>query len=185
MLKYLFFATATATVNVILVFTNPVQIANAAIDSAPSTLPVRQDKLITKDAETTQKPAHLNAQQQSDVKSIRRTLTELYAGINEYNVNRMMRVFATVPDTDREYMQHLFARLKAERVEMSVEVKDIELVSISERNAFVKVTQSRKFRGSQGAITAQESTSLALVKYQGKWKISDGGVVVKSISQDR
>jgi hypothetical protein len=87
MSKYLFVTAATALINLVLVTTNTIQIANAAMDSSFSLTVTSQDKLIVKG----EKPTHLNAQQQSDVKSIHRTLTEFYRGLNEYNVERMAR----------------------------------------------------------------------------------------------
>jgi hypothetical protein len=185
MLKYLFFTAATAIVNLVLVSTNTVQIANAAIDSAPSTLPISQDKLITKDAETTQKPAHLNAQQQSDVKNIHRTLSEFYRGFNQYSVNQMERAAVPSGDEGKERLRGMFAELKAARVDMSIEVQNIELVSLSERNAMVRIDQLTKFRSPKGAGSVQHSVSLALVKDRGQWKISDGNIVMQGINRDR
>jgi hypothetical protein len=151
------------------------------MDSGSALAATSQDKLIVKG----EKPTHLNSQQQSDVKSIHRTLTEFYRGLNEYNVDRMARVAIVTSNNEKAYMQRMFDRLKSYNVDMSIEVQDIELVSLSDRNALVKVTQLMRARGSGRAISSQQSSSFALVKYQGRWRVSDSDTVMKSMSQDR
>jgi hypothetical protein len=181
MFKYLLITATTAIFTSSLVTTNPIQMANAAIDSAPSTLADTQAKLITKE----DKPTHINARQQSDIQAIHHTLSEFYRGLNEYSVDRMARVAVTASASEKEYLRNLFKRLKSDRVDMSIEVQNIELVSLSEHNALVKVTQVMKARGSQKAVSSQQSASIGLVKYQGKWKISDSNTAMKSIEPDR
>jgi hypothetical protein len=181
MLKYLVIAATTAIVNLVLVTTNPIQIANAAMDSAQPTSTTNREKLITKE----DKPVHINASQQSDIRAIHHTLTEFYRGLNEYNVDRMARVAVTASENDKEHLRNMFGQLKSYRVNMSIEVQNIELISLSEHNALVKITQVMKARGSQRAVSSQQSASIALVKYQGKWKISDSNTAMRSIEQDR
>ncbi|MCY7334610.1 MAG: hypothetical protein LH613_00090 [Chamaesiphon sp.] len=181
MLKYLLVAGTTAIVNLVLVFANPVQIASAAIDPSLSIAPSSQDKLIIKD----EKPERVNTHQQADIQNIRQTLTQFYRGMNEHSVDRMAKVAVLTSAKDKEYLRSMFARLKSDGVEMSVEVQNIELVSLSERNALVKVTQVMKAKGKQRAISSQQSASLVLVKYRGQWKISGSDTVMKSIDRDR
>jgi hypothetical protein len=181
MSKYLFITAATALINLVLVTTNTVQIANAAMDTGFSLTVIDRDKLIVKG----EKPAHLNAQQQSDVRGIHRTLTEFYRGLNEYNVDRMARVAIVNSNEEKVYIQRMFDKLKSYRVDMSIEVQDIELVSLTDRNAIVKVTQLMKARGSGRAMSSQQSSSFSLIKQQGRWRINDGNTVMKSMSQDR
>ncbi|WP_310487929.1 hypothetical protein [Chamaesiphon sp. VAR_69_metabat_338] len=181
MSKYLFIATATALINLVLVATNTVGIANAQMNPSLSLTVTSQDKLIVKG----EKPAHLNAQQQSDVKGIHRTLTEFYRGLNEYNVERMSRVAVSTSNDEKIYTQRLFDRLKSYRVDVSVEVQDIQLILLSEHNASVKVTQLVKARGSGRAMSSQQSSSLSLVKQQGRWRISDGRTFVQTMTPDR
>jgi hypothetical protein len=185
MSKYLFVTAATALINLVFVTTNTVQIANASMDAGSPFAFTSQDKLIVKGEKPTQKPAHLNAQQQSDVKGIHRTLTEFYRGLNEYNVDRMARVAVTTSNNEKAYMQRMFDKLKAYNVDMSIEVQDIELVSLSDHNAVVKVTQLMRARGSGRAISSQQSSSFSLVKNQGRWRVIDSNTVMKSMPQDR
>ncbi len=175
MLKYLSIATTTALVNLVLVSTNTVQIANATTVSIPVTSSNSQVQLIAKGDNS----AHINAQQQSDIKNIRQTLTQFYRGLNEYNIERMARVAVPGSDKDKEYLRGVFAKLKAYHVDMSIEVENIELVSLSATNALVKVNQVMKAQGPGKSMVSKNSSSLALVKYRGQWKISD----MKSINQ--
>jgi hypothetical protein len=185
MSKYLFVTAATALINLVLVTTNTVQIANASMDAGSSLAVTSQDKLIVKGEKPSKNPAHLNAQQQSDVKGIHRTLTEFYRGLNEYNVDRMARVAVTTSNNEKAYMQRIFDKLKAYNVDMSIEVQDIELISLSDHNAIVKVTQLMRARGSGRAMSSQQSSSFSLVKNQGRWRVIDSNTVMSSMPQNR
>ncbi len=170
MLKYLPIATTTAIVNLALVLTNPVQIVNAETVAIGSTTPSSQEKLIAKDI----KPTPVNArQQQSDVRSIHRTLTEFYRGFNEYNVRRMEQVAIPGSPEDHEKLRSVFANIKSNRVNMSIEVQNIELVALSDQNATLRIDQLAKFRGPSGSGQKQSFISVALVKVNGQWKVSD------------
>jgi phage I-like protein len=181
MSKYLFVTTATALVNLVLVATHTIGVANAQMAPSHSLTVTSQDKLIVKG----EKPAHLNAQQQSDVKGIYRTLTEFYRGLNEYNVERMARVAISTSNNEKEYTQRMFDRLKSYRVDVSVEVQDIELITLSDNSASVKVTQLVKARGSGRAMNSQQSSSLSLIKQQGRWRISDARTFIQTMTPDR
>jgi hypothetical protein len=181
MLKYLFVTGITAIANLVLVCTNPIQIANAAGDFEPPILASTQEKLITKD----EQPTKVNANQQSDIQAIHRTLTEFYRGLNEYSVDRMAKVAVTASASDKEYLRNLFRKLKSYQVDMSVEVQNIELVSLSEYHAVVKITQVMKARGSQRAVSAEQSASVSLIKHRGQWKISASDTAMKSIEPER
>ena len=181
MLKYVFVTAATALVNLVLVSTYNVQTANAATDLAPAIGPSSQDKLITKG----EKSVRYNAAQQSDIRSIHKTLTEFYRGLNEHNVDRMARVAVMTSDSDKEYLRRTFARLKSYGVDMSVEVRDIELLSLSENNARVQITQIMKARGAQRSVKSQQSASIVLVKERGRWKVSDTDTVMQSLDRER
>ncbi|WP_295622040.1 hypothetical protein [Chamaesiphon sp. GL140_3_metabinner_50] len=177
MLKYVFVTVLTAIVNLGLVATNNAQIANASVDIEP----IGHDKLITKDDTSN----YSVTAQKSDIKKIHRTLTEFYRGLNEQNVERMARVAVLDSNSDREYLRSTFARLKSYGIDMSIEVQNIELISLSEHNARVKVTQLMKARGSQRAVRSQQLASVMLVKYEGSWKVSDTDTVLKSMDRDR
>ena len=181
MLKYLFITGTTVIANLALVITTPTQIATA-IDIVTPVGSNSQDKLITKDL----KPLSINTtQQQSDVKSIHEVLTQYYRGFNEYSIERMERVSMSVTPAEKKYLQGLFSKLKSARVDMSVEVKNIELVALSANNAVVNVEQVMKGRGIQKSLTSQQSASIVLLKYRGKWKISDGKTVINSLERGR
>jgi hypothetical protein len=181
MLKYVFVTAATALVNLVLVATYNVQTADASGDFGSAIESRAQEKLITKD----DKPVSYNAAQQADIKSIHKTLTEFYRGLNEHNVDRMARVSVMASDSDKEYLRRTFARLKSSGIDMSIEVQDIELVSLSGNNARVEISQLMKARGAQQAIKSQQSTSIVLVKSRGRWKVSDGDTVMQSLDRDR
>ncbi|WP_309729132.1 hypothetical protein [Chamaesiphon sp. OTE_75_metabat_556] len=185
MSKYLFVTAATALINLVLVTTNTIQIANAGIAAGSVQAVTSQDKLIVKGEKLDRKPAHLNSQQQSDVKGIHRTLTEFYRGLNEYNVDRMARVAVTTSSNEKAYMQRMFDKLKAYNVDMSIEVQDIELIALSERNATVKVTQLMRARGSNRAMSSQQLSSFSLMKTQGRWRVIDSNTVMRSMPQNR
>ncbi|AFY94128.1 hypothetical protein [Chamaesiphon minutus] len=181
MLKYLPITAFAAIVNLVFVATSLIQTANATVDPTISIATNEYQKLITKD----EKPSQINAQQRNDIKSIHRVLTQYYRGFNEYSVERMER--ATVPGsvTEQGYLRDFFARMRSAGVGMSVEVENIELVSISENNALVTIDQVMKVRGQRGSATSHQSASIALTKYRGQWKISDGNTVIKSLNRDR
>jgi hypothetical protein len=181
MSKYLFVAAATTLINLVLITTSTIELVKAEIDPSSSLKVTSQDKLIVKG----EKPAHLNAQQQSDVKGIYRTLTEFYRGLNEYNVERMSRVAISTSNDEKVYTQRMFDRLKSYRVDVSVEVQDIELITLSGNSASVKVTQLVKARGSGKAMSSQQSSSLSLIKQQGRWRISDGRTFIQTMTPDR
>jgi hypothetical protein len=181
MLKYLPIAAATAIVNLVLVSTNPDRIASAQTVSIDSISPQSQDKLIAKDEE---KPVQINASQQSDVRGIHQTLTQFYRGLNEGSVDRMVRVSVAASANEKEYLRSVFARLKSAQINVSVEIQNIELVSLSANNALVKIEQLVKAKSPQRSGSVQQSSSVALIKSRGQWKISDGHTVMKSVNRD-
>jgi hypothetical protein len=170
MLKYLPIATTTAIVNLALVLTNPVQIVNAETVAIGSISPSGQEKLIAKEVKSTPVNAR---QQQSDIRSIHRTLTEFYRGFNECNVHRMERAAVPNSPADHEKLQSVFADIKSNHVNMSIEVQNIELVTLSDQNATLRIDQLAKFRGLGRSATKQSLVSMALVKINGQWKVSD------------
>jgi hypothetical protein len=182
MLKYLPIVAATAIINLVLVSTNFPQIASAQTVSIQSMSSQTQDKLIAKDEE---QPAHINANQQSDVQGIHKTLTQFYRGLNEGSVDRMARVSVSTSASEKEYLRSVFARLKSSRVDVSVEIQNIELMSLSANNALVKIDQLVTAKGAQRSGSVQQSSSVALIKNHGQWKISDGNTVIKSVNRDR
>jgi hypothetical protein len=182
MLKILSIAAATAIVNLVLASTNVAQNASAQTVSLQSISSQTQEKLIAKDEE---KPVHINASQQSDVQGIHQALTQFYRGLNEGSVDRMARVSVSTSATEKEYLRSVFARLKSSRVDVSVEIQNIELVSLSANNALVKIDQLVTAKSAQRSGSVQQYSSVALIKNRGQWKISDGNTVIKSVNRDR
>jgi hypothetical protein len=149
--------------------------ANAAIESTPQI--ASQNQLIAKQ----NKSANVDAQQQAEIDSIHQTITQFYRGMNEFDVDRMAKVSLSVPAADKAYMRRVFNRLKANNIDMSIEVRNIELISFSQNTALVKIDQIVKGRRGKISTESKQTASLALVKYQGKWKIGDSDTIVKSI----
>ncbi len=149
--------------------------ANAAIESKPQV--VSQHQFIAKQ----NKSANVDAQQQADIDSIHQTITQFYRGMNEFDVDRMAKVSLSVPAADKAYMRRLFSRLKANNIDMSIEVRNIELISLSQNNALIKIDRIVKGRRGKISTESKQTASLTLVKYQGKWKIGDSDTIVKSI----
>lgn len=180
MLKYLLIAGTTAIVNLGLVTTDSIRLANAAMVSTPSAATVSQDKLITKD----EKPVSINsARQQSDLKSIRKVLTQYYRGFNEHSLEQMERAIVPGSITEQGYLRNFFSKLKSDRVDMSIEVQNIELVSLSANNALVKIDQVMKATRFERMFTSQQSASVALVRYRGQWKISDSNTAITQLNR--
>jgi hypothetical protein len=149
--------------------------ANAAIESKPQI--ASQNQFIAKQ----NKSANVDAQQQADIDSIHQTITQFYRGMNEFDVDRMAKVSLSVPAADKAYMRRVFNRLKANNINMSIEVRNIELISFSQNNALIKIDQIVKGRRGKISTESKQTASLTLVKYQGEWKIGDSDTIVKSI----
>jgi hypothetical protein len=128
------------------------------------------------------KSANVNAQQQADIDSIHQTIAQFYRGMNEFNVDRMEKASLSVPAADKASMRRMFDRLKANNIDMSIEVRNIELVSFSQNNAIVKIDQVVKGRKGNRSTESKQTGSLLLVKYRGKWKIGGTDSIVKSMS---
>jgi hypothetical protein len=181
MLKYLLITGTTVIINLSLIATDNIRIVNAATVSTILPSPVSQDKLITKE----EKPVQINARQQSDVKSIRQVLTQYYRGFNQHSIEKIERTIVPGSVTEQGYLRDFFSQIKSNRVDVSIEVQNIELVSLSANNALVKIDQVMKANGSQRTMTSQQSASVALVRYRGQWKISDSNTAIKAIDRYR
>jgi hypothetical protein len=148
---------------------------NAAIEFKPQV--ASQNQFIAKQ----NKSANVDAQQQADIDSIHQTITQFYRGMNEFDVDRMARASLSVPAADKASMRRVFNRLKANNIDMSIEVRNIELVSFSQNNAVVKIDQIVKGRKGNLSTESKQAASLTLVKYNGQWKIGDSDTIVKSM----
>jgi hypothetical protein len=149
--------------------------ANAAIEFKPQAASGHQ--FIAKQ----NKSANVDAQQQADIESIHQTITQFYRGMNEFDVDRMARASLSVSAADKASMRSIFKRLKVNNIDMSIEVRNIELTSFSQHNAVVKIDQVVKGRKGNLSTESKQTASLTLVKYNGKWKIGDTDTIVKTI----
>jgi hypothetical protein len=150
---------------------------DAAIVSQPQES--RSYQLIAKQDKST----NVDAQQRAEIASIHQTIGQFYRGMNELNVDRMERASLKVAPADKAYMRRMFDRLKAKNIEMSIEVRSIELVSFSPHNAIVKIDQVVKGRRGDRSTESQQTGTLALLKYRGAWKIADSDTVIKSMQE--
>jgi hypothetical protein len=178
MLKPLLFATATLF-SATFVSLTTAQVATAATQS--HSVQNGHQELIA----SSNKSSHISAQKQSDIKSIHGVLTEVYRGFNNQNIEAIQRTEMKPSSTERVYLQRLFKRLKAMDIDMSAEVKSIDLLQLTRHTALVKVNQLTTVVGRGKAGNVLQETTVALVKYQGRWKISDADAVIKSVSRDR
>jgi hypothetical protein len=177
MLKPLLIATATLF-SATFVSLNTAQVANAAIQSHP-VQNVHQELIASSN-----KSSHISAQKQSDIKSIHKTLTQLYRGVNQYDVESMFQTFAPSHANYKPRLRRLFNQFEADRITMSVEIQKIELLSLSPNNATIKIDLARNYAANGRSFNTTETTTFDMAKYHGKWKISDiSGVVLKSVDR--
>lgn len=154
-------------------------VTNQSVRAIPAAIDI-QDKLIVKSV----KAPHPNVLQQSDLDGIHRTLTQFYSGMNEYNLDRMARASVSVSSSEREYIKRMFGRLKAALVDLSFEIKNIELVSMYRDTAVVNIYQLMSIRGPNGAGSSQQSAVVTLVKQSGRWKIAKNNTIIKSLNRE-
>jgi ketosteroid isomerase-like protein len=178
MLKPLLIATATLF-SATFVSVSTAQVATAATQSHP--VQNGHQELIAR----SNKSSHLSAQKQADIKSIHGVLTEFYRGLNNQNAEEIQSVGLNHSSSGKAYIQRFFERMKAMNIDVNYEVQSIDLLQLTGHTALVKVSQSTTAVGRGGTGNALSDTTLALVKYQGKWKISDGDAVIKSVSKGR
>jgi hypothetical protein len=178
MLKPLLLATATL-LPLAFCSLNNIEIASAAIKYP--LVQNTQSQLLAKG----DKAAHVNSQQQSDVNSIHKTLTQFFRGYNQYDVESVAQTFVVASRNDKAYLNRLFHQLKSYHVDLGIEAKKIELLTLTAHNAMVRIDISTKAIVGREAMNVQESSTLTLVKHQGKWKISNGDSVIKSIDRSR
>jgi hypothetical protein len=174
MLKYLFLS-STAIVYFAIVATTPIQIASAASISASSSA----DKLIVKDEKV--KITQVNASQ-SDLNGIRQTLTQFYRGFNERSVARIAKV-APLSGRDKHQIEALFTQINSVGGDWSIEVRNIELVSFSDRNAFMRIEEIHKISVRGQVKTVPQSTSIRLSKHNGRWQVSDLSSALSSLDR--
>ena len=114
--------------------------------------------------------------QSSDLKKIHQVLTRFYRGLNQSNIKLMSTVLvgSSKNKLDLQTLQQQFDQAKANNVEISTEVKDIELTELSNESALIKINQIVKFTGPQKSAIYQQVALFKLVKNNGEWKIFGG-----------
>jgi hypothetical protein len=177
MLKYLPIAAAITVANLTLIATSTFQTSPALaviVQDSPSQVKNRGEK-----------PAHINADQKSEVRAIYQTLTQFYRGLNEGNVDRIVKTATKVSPQDKEYLRNVFAKVKSAGINVNIEVKNIELTSFSRDAALLKVSSiSQANKGSTRGGSIQSSTDIALIKDRGQWKISDLRTVAQALNNN-
>ena len=174
MLKHLL-PFSTAIIYLAIVATTPLQVANAAAISASSSA----DKLIVKDEKV--KITQVNASQ-SDLNSIRQTLTQFYRGFNERSLTRIAKV-APLSGRDKHEIELLFTQINSVGGDWSIEVTNIELVSFSDRNAFMRVDELHKVSAYGRVNNIPKLTSIRLSKHNGRWQVTDISSVLRSLDR--
>jgi hypothetical protein len=176
MLKPLLVATATIF-SATFVLLNTDLAANAATQSHP--VQNGHQELIARG----NKPSHISAQKQADIKSIYGVLTEVYRGFNNQNIEAIQSLELKPSSSEKVYLQRLFKRFAAMRADVSYEAKSIELINLTKHTALIKINQLTTITGMGRSGNALQETTVTLVKYQGKWKIGDSDDVIKSINK--
>ena len=174
MLKHLLLS-STAIVYFAIVATTPIQIASAASISASSSA----DKLIVKDEKV--KITQVNVSQ-SDLNGIRQTLTQFYRGFNERSIARIAKV-APLSGSNKHQIEVLFTQINSVGGDWSIEVTNIELVSFSERNAFMRVEEIHNFRVGSRVKTIPQSNTIRLSKHNGRWQVTDLSNALSSLDR--
>jgi hypothetical protein len=176
MLKPLLITTATLF-SATLVSVTTALAANAATQSHP--VQTGHQELIARG----NKSSHISAQKQSDIKSIHKVLTDIYRGFNNQDADLIQNALANPSAADKIYVQRLFKRWQSMNIDVSYEVQSIQLLSLTGHTAKVKVSESATAVVRGGTGNALGDSTLTLVKYKGKWKISDADSVIKSVSR--
>ena len=130
---------------------------------------MRDQQLITK-LDTS--PVNVTSQQQADIKGINQTLTQYYRGANELNSERIGRAWISYSATKKASDRDLFGEIKANHIDTSVEVKNIELLSLSEHNATLEVEEVIRLKKSNRPRELQRLLKFTMVKINNSWKIT-------------
>jgi hypothetical protein len=143
------------------------QIANASSSSVAS---IDRDKLIVKP----KKETSTNIDRQSEVASIHKTLTQTYQGLNECNVDLVAK-YVLIKGRYLSDLNDSCNHIRQGALQLSYEIKNLELVSLADNNAIVNINLVQKFQYSfmpRPSIQTQ-SISCTLVKSKDRWKVSN------------
>ncbi len=152
----------------------------ATASAAPISASASANKLIVKDEKAKITQTNVTP---ADLKSIRQTLTQFYRGLNEGSVARIAKV-APLTSNDRHEFEVLFSRIKSVGGDWSIEVTNIELVSFSDRNAFMRVDELHKISAYGRVANTPASTSIRLSKLNGRWQVTDLSSVLRSLDRN-
>jgi hypothetical protein len=176
MLKPLLIATATLF-SATFVSVNTPQVANAATQS--HSVQNGHQELIARG----NKSSHLSAQKQAEINSIHEVLTGLYRGLNNLDADAMLKFDALDRPGDKIYLQRLFKQIKSMNIDISTEVKSIELLQLTKNSALVKITQVGRFTSPKKSGGFTQDSTVKMIKYQGRWKIGEGQAIVKPFKE--
>lgn len=146
--------------------TTTFQIANASQNSVKSN---ERDKLTVKPKKETSN----NIDRQSEIASIYHTLTQLYRGYNECNVNLISKYTLWSHERHRRHVDELCKQVRLGNSFVNHKVKNIELISLSDNKAVVVIDQIRTYKVESMQKIAVENISshLGLHKVNGRWII--------------
>jgi hypothetical protein len=161
MLKHLSIFSTAAALHLVVMATTAIAVPMSASTSA--------DRLIVEG--TSIKPVPAANVTPADLKSIQQTLTQFYRGLNEASVARIGKVSRLEGD-DKHQLEALFSQIKSYNMEWSIEVTNIELVSFSNRNAVMQVSELHKFSARGRSADRAASTMLRLSKLGGRWQVT-------------
>ncbi len=176
MLKQLFTPQSLALISLVAISTTAIP-ANA--ETGVFTSAIAQDKLIVKEEKVTE----VNADRQADLTAIHQTLTQFYRGLNEYSVDRLVVVSVAASADEREYARQMFSQLKSAGIDISIEIKRIELVSLSDRQATLNIDQLLTIRKSHKSANSRQFASVELIKQRGRWRVSRNNTIAASFDR--
>jgi hypothetical protein len=165
LLKHLSIVSITAILCSI-VATNTFQVAIASPSSVAS---IDRDKLTVKP----KKETSTNIDRQSEIASVHHTLTQLYRGYNECNVNLITKYTLWSHERHRRNLDDLCEQVRLGNSFLNHKVKNIELIYLSDTKAIVVVDEIRTYKVESMQQIAIENTSdrLTLHKVNGRWII--------------
>jgi hypothetical protein len=151
-----------------LLATNTFQIASASQNSVKS---IDRDKLTVKH----KKEPSINVERQSEIKEIYKTLTQTYRGLNGCNVELVAKHVLMRGRYLTDLSDSCVLRRQGDLL-LNYEVKNIELVSLSDNKATVNIqlVQTAQYtRAMKRPSIESQSISCILIKDPERWKVSN------------
>jgi hypothetical protein len=117
--------------------------------------------------------ANLNIYQKADVKGINQTLTQYYRGANELDFKRVGRSWKSYSVAKKASDRELLSEIKAKHIDdISIEVKKIDLLSLSQDNATLEIEEIMRLRKGNRSRELQRLLKFTMVKINSSWKIT-------------